>query len=81
MYRWQLASGMVDMVRLSCNVPQRNFDSVRDALSRGALPTAFLNGSKSPDNFCADLDLQANTQALVLPHERLGACASSLQYN
>ena len=39
-------------------MPQPRFDAVPDALSRGALPTAFLNGGKSPEEFCTDLELQ-----------------------
>jgi Transport and Golgi organisation 2 len=54
---WHVQIGAADM-------PQPNFDSVRDALSRGALPTAFLSGSKSPEEFCADLDLQASSWSM-----------------
>jgi uncharacterized protein with NRDE domain len=46
-------------------MPQPHFDAVHDALSRGALPTAFLAGDKSPEEFCADLDLQV--RRLVSP--------------
>lgn len=41
-----------------CGMLQPHFDAVHDALSRGALPTDFLTGGKSPKEFCADLDLQ-----------------------
>lgn len=40
------------------NVREVNYDGVDNALSRGALPTAYLTSDQSPEDFAAGLDLQ-----------------------
>ena len=46
-----------------CHLVQAAFDRVQEPQSRGELPTAFLRGDLSPEDYASSIDLEVELAA------------------